>query len=81
MAQVSLYIDDETMDYLRKESEREGTSVSKFVGKVIQGYKDQKPNGWPEGYWDLDWIIPDFPDVDDGCIDDSLDETTEELAF
>ena len=75
MAQVSLYVDDETMEYLREQSKSEGTSVSKFVGKVIKGYKDDHKGGWPEGWLDRVYgCAPDFPDVGNEGIDDSLDD-------
>lgn len=67
MAQISLYIPDETAAVLRTRAETEGLSLSKFVLNVLD--KELKPtdNGWPPGYrekcigWlkDGDWEEPE----------------------
>lgn len=47
MPQLSLYLDNPTMDALRIASEREGVSLSKYAGKLIRVHSQT----WPAGFW------------------------------
>lgn len=65
MPQLSLYLDDETMELLRERSARSQDSMSKYVAKLIQ--RDDACVGWPQGYWekvygsldDPTFVVPD----------------------
>lgn len=57
MPQVSLYLDEATMELLRRRAALGNASLSRYVSKLVQ--KDAE-TGWPEGFWDL------FGSVDDG---------------
>lgn len=48
MPQLSLYLDDETMDRLREDAAREGVSLSRFARMKIC---EQKSAHWPESFW------------------------------
>lgn len=65
MPQLSLYLDDATMDMLRERSARSQDSMSKYVAKLIQ--RDDACDAWPQGYWenvcgsvsDPTFVVPD----------------------
>lgn len=67
MAQLSLYLEEETMDLLRKKAVLANVSLSKYVAKLI---RSDVSSGWPMGYWDLY-----------GSIDDETFCEPAELAF
>lgn len=67
MPQLSLYLDDSTMELLRGEAQRTGTSLSKYAGAVI---RERSSNTWPQGFFNLY-----------GCIDDETFEAPEELPL
>ena len=50
MPQLSLYLDDPTMELLRERSACDHVSMSKYVLGLIQ--QEDARQGWPEGYWD-----------------------------
>lgn len=56
MARLSLYLENEKMDALRKKAALANTSLSKYVVKLID---DDATGGWPDGYWDLFGSIED----------------------
>ena len=77
MPQLSLYIDDATMETLQTSARAEGVSMSKYAAGLI---RDREQHGrWPQGYWDavygcltdeLDLRVPDDdlrPELDDAC--------------
>ena len=73
MPQLSLYLDDQTMETLRNDAAREGTSLSKHARHLIS---NNASSAWPAGFWDLYGSIddptfvrpPDEPyDLDDPC--------------
>ncbi|KXB63745.1 hypothetical protein [Olsenella sp. DNF00959] len=72
MAQLSLYVNDATLEGLRSEATREHVSISKLVGGILR--ERQLMSGWPSGYFDLYGSLPDFPAEDDESLDASLDE-------
>ena len=47
MPQLSLYLDDITMDVLRRSAEKEGVSLSHYARRLIQ---DQASSAWPVGF-------------------------------
>ena len=50
MAQLSLYLDDATMETLRTDAKRQGVSLSKYAAGLIRDHAGG--NGWPVGYWE-----------------------------
>ena len=50
MPQLSLYLDDDTMDILRQDATREGVSLSKHASRVI---RENNVSAWPKGFFDL----------------------------
>ena len=50
MPQLSLYVDDATMETLRTCARGEGVSMSKYASSLIR--KQAEHGGWPLGYWD-----------------------------
>lgn len=68
MAQLSLYMDDASMEALRSDAEAEGKSISAYAREVLEKRHESGRgwvNGWPPGWFDLFGSIPDFPDVPD----------------
>ena len=51
MAQLSLYVDDSTMEDLRRDAAREGKTLSKYAAGVLRGRKEH--NGWPPGFFNM----------------------------
>lgn len=49
MPQLSLYVDAEALELLRKDAKRSNTSMSKYVTRLI---KNKSDNAWPDGYWE-----------------------------
>lgn len=67
MPQLSLYLDDETMEKLRADAKRENLSLSKHVAKLIR--ENRSGDGWSERFWetygslaDTDFSRPEQPD-------------------
>lgn len=67
MPQLSLYLDDETMEKLRADAKRENLSLSKHVARLIR--ESRSGDGWSEGFWetygslaDTDFQRPEQPD-------------------
>lgn len=50
MPQLSLYIDDATMETLRLSAQGEGVSMSKYAAGLIRDRAQY--GGWPQGYWE-----------------------------
>lgn len=67
MPQLSLYLDEPTMEMLRKKSAGAHQSMSKYVTRLIQ--QSEQPRCWPEGYWDQVY----------GCLDDPTFEVPREV--
>ncbi len=76
MPQLSLYIDDSTMDTLRASAQSEGVSMSKYAAGLIR--KRAQFGGWPDGYWESVYGALDDEtyniEADDDVIDASLDD-------
>lgn len=77
MAQISLYVDDEKLDELRKEAAAQGISISKYVGQIIDDH--YYASKWPPGFFSLYGSVTDetFVEPDDDSIDASLDDACE----
>lgn len=50
MAQVTLYLDDETADRLKKAAKRAGLSRSRFLAKLV---REKTATEWPQAVKDL----------------------------
>ena len=50
MPQLSLYLDEPTMEMLREKSSRAHQSMSRYVTGLIR--ESGEGRGWPSGYWD-----------------------------
>lgn len=50
MPQLSLYLDDATMDTLKEKATEAHVSLSKYVTHLIKA--DGADKGWPAGYWE-----------------------------
>ena len=61
MPQLSLYVDDATMETLRTSAQGEGVSMSKYAAGLIRDRAQQ--GGWPQGYWESVY----------GCLTDDVD--------
>ena len=69
MPQLSLYLDDDTMEKLRADAKRANLSLSKHVAKLIQESRPGDENGWSERFWETygslagtDFARPEQPD-------------------
>ena len=74
MPQLSLYIDDATMETLRSSARGEGVSMSKYAASLIRDRAQY--GGWPAGYWDCVYgcLNDDTFVIDDVALDASLDD-------
>lgn len=68
MAQLSLYMDDVSMEELRADAEAAGKSISSYVRDVLEKRHESSRgwvNGWPPGYFEslepLNIELPDDP--------------------
>ena len=50
MPQLSLYLDDPTMELLRDRANRAQMSMSKYVTSLIR--QSDQAQGWPKDYWE-----------------------------
>ncbi len=76
MPQISLYIDEETLEKLKAAAEREHTSISKWVADHIR--KQVEPE-YPPGYGALFGSIKDETFTAPKEIDDELDTFRETM--
>ena len=73
MPQLSLYIDDQTMETLRISACGEGVSMSKYAATLIRNRALY--GGWPQGYWESVYGCLDEPlTCDDDILDSALDD-------
>lgn len=74
MAQLSLYVGEETLGSLREEARRAGVSISKYAATILEARS--RGCGWPAGWGELFGSSPDFPSVEQirAGADDSLDD-------
>ncbi len=68
MAQLSLYMDEATMEGLRADAAARGMSISSYAREVLERRNSHATedweNGWPPGFFDLYGSIPDFPAIE-----------------
>lgn len=64
MPQVSLYLDNATLELIDNAARLSGTSVSKLVKRTVLRSLE---NNWPEGYFEL------FGAIDDNSFDVPVD--------
>lgn len=81
MAQISLYMNDATMDVLRTRSRREGKSISKYVAQIVHDHVSGNEDAWPAGYWQNVYGCMGDAEADGltaalqgGCLDSALDD-------
>ena len=48
MSQLSLYLDDATMEALRSDAGRESVSLSQYARQLI---RERAESAWPAGFW------------------------------
>ena len=74
MPQLSLYLDDDTMETLRAAARGEGVSMSKYASGLIR--ERARFGGWPQGYWEdvYGCLHDDTFTVDGEVLDATLDD-------
>ena len=69
MAQLSLYMDEASMESLREDAAKQGISISSYARTVLEERNTREApgweNGWPPGFFELYGSIPDFPSASD----------------
>ena len=73
MPQLSLYLDDATMELLQEQARESGQSLSKYAAECIR--ESKKQTGWPTWFFDLYGCAKDDdtfmrPDQGDPSLDD-----------
>jgi hypothetical protein len=58
MAQVTIYLDDETRALMEQAARADGVSQSRWVAQLI---RQRTCRTWPEGWESLIGSFPDFP--------------------
>lgn len=79
MAQLSLYIDDETMEGLRLDAAARGESLSKYVRQMLSARPQQRGSRWPVGFFDLYGSVADASFEEPGELEWEDDALREEL--
>ncbi|MBR3257586.1 MAG: antitoxin [Eggerthellaceae bacterium] len=67
MAQLSLYVDDVSLERLRSRAQASGCSLSKYVGGLLA--EDAASSGYPEGFFKL---YGSLRDLDLACPADEI---------
>ena len=76
MPQISLYIDEQTLEKLKAAAEREHTSISKWVARRIRSQIEPE---YPAGYEELFGSIQDESFVEPKKIEAALDRFRESM--
>ncbi len=63
MGQLSLYLDDREMEYVRAQAEQRGTTLSRYVAGVLRSSREQ--SAWPPKFFQLYGAL---------CDDDAFEE-------
>ena len=58
MAQLCLYVEDELMDQIKTEAQRENLSLSGYVRQSLKN-RNTSTNKWPQSFWDAFGAISD----------------------
>lgn len=72
MPQLSLYIDDDTMESLRDGAGREHASLSQYARHLIQ---NKAESAWPAGFWATYGALDDPTFIVTPELDVSLDDS------
>jgi hypothetical protein len=56
MPQLSLYLDNKTLELVQKQARNESVSLSKYVSGVL---KTHVSGNWPQNYWTLFGSVKD----------------------
>jgi len=62
MAQLTIYLDEDTERRLKSAAESAGLSLSRWVASVI---REKTETAWPQAVLDLAGAWPDFPAAED----------------
>jgi len=62
MAQVTLYLDNETAQRMKKAAQREGVSQSRWLAGLV---RDATARDWPAEVRELAGAWADFPELDE----------------
>jgi len=62
MAQLTLYLDQETVSKMRQAAESEGLSQSQWVARLIRARLETQ---WPQAVRDLAGAWPELPEADE----------------
>jgi len=54
MAQMSIYLEEETLKKIRRAADREGISVSEWVRSRLSRSLEER---WPDGYFDVFGVL------------------------
>ncbi len=76
MPQISLYVDQETLEKIERNAGEQHTSISKWVGEIIKRYLTDT---YPEGFFDLFGSAKDDTMVRPPQIDFTHDINREEI--
>lgn len=71
MPQLSLYLDDATMEALRNDAGNAQVSLSQYARQLIQNRAD---SAWPASFWTTYGALSDPSFVEQPELDASLDE-------
>ena len=83
MPQLSLYMNDKTMDTLRQCAALEGVSLSSYAASLIR--KAANGSAWPDGYWENVYGCLSDDEAEcfkhnDATLDPSLDDSCDWFA-
>ena len=76
MAQVTLYLDDETAERMKKAARAAGLSRSQWLAQLV---REQVAREWPPSVRELAGACPDFPLADGLRVDQPPDLGREKL--
>ena len=51
MAQVSIYLDEENVEYARKQARKKNQSLSAYIAELLR--RDTRDSAWPQEFLDL----------------------------
>ncbi len=65
MGQLTIYLDSANAVFAKNAANAEKSSMSRWIGTLIQEKKTSQTNGWPADFWQMAGVCgeDDFPDV------------------
>ena len=65
MSQLTIYIETANAAFAKNAASAEKSSVSRWIGALIEEKKTSQSNGWPADFWQMAgaWGKDDFADV------------------